>query len=113
MSTEVSKLTSAPLPDICRNKHGGNTESEIANAKVHSRKEIDRARILVYADFMGSYGITLHEVMKALDMKAQTASARLADLKADNELVRKQGDDPRRDGCGVFVRAKGQLNLLA
>lgn len=104
------QLSISPLPDICRNKHGGNTESELANLRVHNRKAIDRARILAYADFMGNYGVTLHEVMSALDMKAQTASARLADLKADVELVRK--GDLRRDGCGVFVRAKGQLSLI-
>ena len=112
MSTELSKLTSAPLPDVCRNKHQGNTESELANVKVHTRKEVDRQRIIAYADFMAGQGITLHEVMKALDMKAQTASARLSELKAENELIRKATNE-RRDGCGVFVRPKnGQLSLL-
>jgi len=97
------------LPDICRNRHRGDENSEIANAKVHSHKSLDRARILGYADFMGSYGITLKEVCKALDLKVQTASARLAELKASTDLVAK---GTRRDDCGVFILAKGQLSLL-
>lgn len=110
MSLNPSTLTSAPLPDVCRNRHGGNDESELANLKVHSRKEIDCERIMVYADFMDSYGITFKEVVKALGLLPQTASARLADLKKAVRLVRK--GDLRRDGCGVFIRAKGQLKLL-
>lgn len=98
------------LPDICRRKHGGNAESEAANARVHSSKQIDRARILAYADVMAGYGITFKEVCKALDMKPQTASARLADLKAAQELQPKKGT--RRDGCAVFVLSKGQLQMF-
>lgn len=59
---------------------------------------------------MGNYGITFKEVCKALDMKPQTASARLAELKADEELEPK-GNGLRRDGCGIFVRPKGQMKL--
>ncbi len=104
MSTETHKL-----PDICRRKHGGSETSEAANERIHSRKEVDRSRILAYTDFMGSYGITFKEVCSALDLKPQTASARLAELKQAVELVPK---GIRRDNCAVFVRAKGQLSLL-
>lgn len=111
MSSHVSHLTSAPLPDVCRNKHGGQDTSEEANARIHSRKEIDRARILKLRDARGQHGLTLHEVMGALGMKAQTASARLAELKADEELEQRNKD--RRDGCAVLVQPKkGQLSLL-
>src|SRR5687767_1872335 len=103
------------LPDICRRKHGGNENSEAANARVHSQKAADNKRIIAYADFIGSYGITFKEVVKELDMLPQTASARLADLKKDVELVPKPNAD-KRDGCGVFIRPqflrpKGQLSL--
>jgi len=98
------------LPDICRNKHRGNEASEAANALVHDHKAVDRQRIISYAEFMGSYGITFKEVCAALDMKPQTASARLAELKADSELEPKPNTD-RRDGCGVFIRPRGQLSL--
>lgn len=84
--------------------------SELANVQVHSRKKVDRDRILQYTDFMGSYGITFKEICKALDMLPQTASARLAELKANEELEAK--DCPSREGCGVFIRAKGQKKLF-
>jgi hypothetical protein len=109
LSTQLSKLDRGPLPDICRNKHQGNTESELANVRVHSQKSVDRMRIIKYAEYMGGYGITFKEVCSALDLKPQTASARLAELKADVELEAK---GIRRDGCGVFVRTKGQLKLI-
>src|SRR5688572_16872887 len=98
------------LSDICRRKHGKNPESEAANARVHSQKAVDRQRIIAYADFMGPYGITFKEVCKDLDLKPQTASARLAELRADVELVPKK-NAAKRDGCGVFIRPKGQLSL--
>lgn len=110
MSTSQHNLTSAPLPDITSRKHGGNPESDLANLKVHSRKEIDCERIMVYADFMDSYGITFKEVVKALGLLPQTASARLADLKKAVRLVRK--GDLRRDGCGVFIRTPPQRGLF-
>lgn len=108
---DVSKLDRSPLSDVCRNKHGGRDSSEEANAKVHSKKESLRQKILSYADFMGGRGITVKEVCRDLNLKHQTASARLAELKADLELVAKGVE--RRDGCGVFVRPKsGQLSLI-
>ena len=112
MSAPHTTLTPAPLPDICRNRHGGNENSELANLSIHSRKQIDRARILSYAEVMGNFGITVKEVIKALDLKHQTASARMSELKAEKDLVPKCDPNIRRDGCGVFVRAKGQLSLL-
>lgn len=112
MSVEPRQLDRSPLPDICRNRHGGNAESELANLSIHSRKQIDRARILSYADVMGNFGITVKEVIKALDLKHQTASARMSELKAEKDLVPKADPNIRRDGCGVFIRAKGQLKLL-
>lgn len=99
------------LPDITRRKHGGNENSECANARIHSQKSVDRQRIIAYADFMGSFGITFKEVCEALDMKPQSASARLSELKRDVELVPKPNAD-KRDGCGVFIRARGQLRLI-
>lgn len=113
MSTDSRQLTSAPLPDICRNKHGANLESEMANLRVHSRKEVDRARIIKFRDSRGDQGITLVDVCQILGLKPQTASARLSELKADGELERKEPNE-RRDHCAVFVRPlKGQLKLLA
>lgn len=99
-----------PLPDICRNKHGGVAESEAANARVHSSKQIDRERIMALATARGDHGVTLHEVCGALGIKVQTASGRMAELKEAVQLV-PRGD--RRNGAGVFVvPKKGQLSFL-
>jgi hypothetical protein len=109
MSVDVSKLTSAPLPDVCRNKHQGNTESELSNIRVQSRKKVDRERILAFATMQGSYGITLHEVCAALHIKVQSASARLSECKANHELV---PNGEKREHAGVFIVPKGQMSLL-
>jgi hypothetical protein len=109
MSSYVSHLSSAPLPDVCRNKHGGNDESELANARVHSSKEADKKRVKDLAEARGDYGVTVHEVERALGMKIQTASARMADLKADGEIV---WNGQRRGNAKAFVVPKGQLSLI-
>lgn len=100
------------LPDITRNRHRDNPESIDANIKVTSIKERDRNRILAFADFMGNIGITLKEVVKELDIPIQSASARLSELKAETELIKKPSGE-RREGCAILIRPKnGQLELL-
>lgn len=111
MSTDLSNLTSGPLPDITRNRHKGAITSELANIRVSSIKQRDREKILAFANFIGSYGITLKEVVKELDIPIQSASARLSELKAEVLLEPKKTKE-RREGCAVLVCAKPQGSLF-
>lgn len=88
--------------DVCANNHGGNEESRAANRRTN--KEVDRARIL---DFMATRpGKEAHvkELIRELDLKHQTASARLSDLKAAGVIVPVK--NKRREGCGVVRLAE-------
>ncbi len=88
--------------DITANYHGGNAESQAANVKAAPHKHVDRQRIL---EFMRRNGNETYvkEIIRELDMKHQTASARLSDLKADAQVV---VTGEKREGCGV-VRLRG------
>lgn len=110
MSTNVSKLTSAPLPDICRNKHGGADTSEEANARIHSRKENDRQRVLRLAEARGSYGCTVHEVAAAFGVSENCVSGRLSELKASGQLV--LSGEKRNKARVLVVPQKGQMSLI-
>lgn len=68
--------------DICRNYHGGNPESEIANTRTRKAHDIDRilAYLRAHAD------ATCDEVEVALGMSHQTASARLAEMKRAGQV---------------------------
>lgn len=83
--------------DITYNRHGGNVNSTIANAKVS--KEKDREAVL---DFVKLYsdrnGVTLKEVCSMWGRSPNQISGRFTELKADG-LIRVSG---RRDGCGIY-----------
>lgn len=110
MSTDFSKLTSAPLSDVCSRKHGGNQQSELSNARIHSRKEIDRDRILKLAEARGSYGITVKEVAAAFGKFPNCVSGRLTELK--NETLLEPNGEEREHSAVLIIPAKGQLDLL-
>jgi DNA-binding MarR family transcriptional regulator len=83
-------------PDITRNRHRGNAESEAANANVASRKEAQRWHVWNYLRVDGPH--TSKEITVALMMNYTSVSARLSELKALN-LIEKTGE--RREGCAV------------
>jgi hypothetical protein len=90
------------LGDICRNYHGGNPESKKANLRVASVKSFDRARILKFLAEQGWTGATCDEIETELKMSHQTASARCAELKEENEVI-KSGTRKTRTGCPAAV----------
>lgn len=83
-----------PEPDICRNKHGGNPESEDAN--LHTDKERDELRVIEF--LAATEGSTQDKVSEQLGMPSQTCSARCSDLKKKGILIPK----PKAccDACG-------------
>lgn len=98
----------ADIPfDVCASNHGGNAESRAANLRTN--KATDCTRIL---DFMATRpgGETyVKEIIAALGMKHQTASARLTDLKAAKKI---EPTGKREEGCGVVRLVKGQQRLF-
>lgn len=103
----------APLPDVCRNHHGGEPFSEAANKATTSRKASKRALILEYLGRVGNASSDEAEI--ALGLRHQTASARFAELKKDGLIVPvivdgKQLSRSTRSGCdgGVWRLAMGR-----
>ena len=85
-------------PDICANRHRGNTESRAAN--VRTDKERDAARILDYLRRKGD--ATCDEAEQALAMSHQTTSARFSDLKYAGRIV---PTERRRTRTGSWAQA--------
>lgn len=113
MPTQHAFTFDAPLPDVCRNHHGGEPFSEAANEATTPRKASKRALILEYLGRVGDG--TSEEAEIALGMSHQTASARFAELKKDGVIVPvivdgKQLSRSTRSGCdgGVWRLATGR-----
>ncbi len=66
--------------DICRNRHGANPNSFLANLHVSGRKHTQRERI--YLQLRDSGPATCEELSQWLAMRYTSVSARLAELKA-------------------------------
>ena len=82
-------LSSSGQPDdICRAKHGGNPQSEAANASIHGRKPSLRLQIQHYLRLKPS---TTEEVAIALHMRMSTASARMSEMRRDG-VIRPNGE---------------------
>lgn len=97
------------LDDICRNNHGGEENSEAANAATDSRKARDRARMYAWVQMRGEVGATCDEVCNALDLLTQTGYPRFSEMKRDGDLVNTgRRRDTRRGRCkaSVFVTRK-------
>lgn len=80
-------MSAAQIPDICRSRHGGSSESEAANARVHHAKYELRAMILHFFRIRASAGASCEEAARELGVRYTTASARISELKADGELI--------------------------
>lgn len=85
-------------PDICRNYHKGNEESEQAN--LSTDKDRDRRRILRHLEAKDA---TCDELEVALDMRHQTCSARLAELKKNGLVIVTGERRATRTGCKAAV----------
>lgn len=95
---------SPKLPDICRNNHGGNEESEEANRAVHPSKETVRLAILAYAEKLGGIGIIADEVARFWGVSHNHVAPRISELKSDGRLVKVPGLRRRtRAGCSAQV----------
>jgi len=66
--------------DICRNYHRGDPESEDANGLVAPHKSVQRCEILRVIS-QHPEGIHCEAIERALGMKHQTTSARIAELR--------------------------------
>jgi hypothetical protein len=84
------QLEFGTLEDICRNNHGGNPQSEKANAiaAAHSKAK-DRLRIIEHLASAGMRGDTCDNMEVSLELRHQTCSARCSELLKDRVVVRK------------------------
>jgi hypothetical protein len=96
-----------PLPDPSRRKHGGDANSEAANARVHQWKPYWEARILDLLQAAGPMGMTSSEISIALGTKEQPVaknlfSGRLRDMWDDGRTFR----PGKREGEWINVFSK-------
>ena len=85
------------MNDICKNRHGGNAESVLANPSFENRLA-DRNKVLrIIKDHDG---ITSKEIAELMGRRLHCISGRISELKRDN-LV--SADGQRRKGCAVIV----------
>jgi hypothetical protein len=106
--------------DICRNHHGGNSESNAANEGTDKRR--DSKRIVDALLNVGWRGLTCDELEVVLVMSHQTCSARCSELKRDGILAYKSyaldstryQKRPTRTGsqAGVLILANPQGALF-
>jgi hypothetical protein len=96
-----------PLPDPSRRKHGGDENSEAANARVHQWKPFWEAKIGTLLDQAGLRGMTSSEISIALGTKEQPVaknlfSGRLRDMWDDGRTFR----PGKREGEWINVLSK-------
>jgi len=109
-------LTSAPLDDICREKHGGNTYSELANIQAHEGKQRRREAVLDFIRSQGTYGATVDEYSAFTGLAPNVVSGRFTELKKTGHI--EPAGHERRTRLGSLAAAwripleKGQLSLL-
>ena len=72
-----------PAPDVCRNRHGGNPQSEAANLAIDPYKGSLRDRIFRLIEIAGLRGVTCEEIEVELALKHQSVSARISELAKD------------------------------
>lgn len=88
------------LPDITRNRHHRNPQSEAANRRVHPTKT--SVELTIYNLLAASAGLTSKEIGAKLGKEIHTFSGRISQLKADQKIY-ETGEV--REGCAV-LRAK-------
>lgn len=91
------------LPDVTRNNHGGNPESEQANKFVQESKESTRLKIVDYFVARGQEGATADEVVEAFETNHNHVAPRITELKADGRLLPTNERRPTRAGSSAAV----------
>jgi hypothetical protein len=96
------QLSLTALPDVTRIKHGGHPRSEAANAAIQPHKLSIRQRIY---DALLIFGpMTLDELTVSLNLRIQTASGRVSELKQGNLIAEIPGQTKAtRSGCQAAV----------
>lgn len=97
-------LTAPKNPDICRNFHGGNKNSEAANDSIQSQKQIIRKKILEYIKSCPE-GATCEEIEIALGIAHQSCSARCTELKSLNLVYQDGGRLTRSNRRAAVLKA--------
>lgn len=92
------------MDDICKNRHGGADTSVAANeSAAPSARKIQRDRILEFIRSKNAEGVTCEEVEQALGLRHQTASARIAELRRDDEIAIQPVRRATKSGCTARV----------
>jgi len=91
------------MGDICKNRHGGNPESVAAHDSLGDVKTVQKYQVLQFVHAQAVRGATTEEVSVALGMPIQTASARMADLKAYGMLEATNERRPTMSGRSARV----------
>lgn len=89
-------------PDVCRNYHHGNENSEAANDSIQSSKKQIKRNILEYIRSSGDTGATCDEIEFALGLSHQCCSARCTELKKSNKVY-VDGKRLTRSRCSAAV----------
>lgn len=76
----------ANLPDICANKHKGNTHSVQANTRLHPHKTTAREQVLRFVQSCCGRGATLSETAEHLGKLPHQLSGRFSELLAKQEI---------------------------
>jgi len=90
--------------DICINRHGGNTHSEIANNTVLKEKD----RQVIYDLIVKNKTLTSKEAARMMNKQLNQISGRFTELKA-SEIIEETGET--REGCAVYRISSDQLTL--
>jgi len=92
----IHEMKTAPLDDICRNRHSGNANSIRVNPSAAFKKR-DRSKVYETIKRCGT-GITSKEIAKLMDRRLNCISGRISELKQAG-LVKVDG---RRGDCGIL-----------
>lgn len=90
-------------PDVCRQRHLGNDESEAANRRVDPHKERLRELVFEAVAAAGDHGATSAEIVEATGIVLQTVSGRLAELKKARRLLETDRRRPTPSGASARV----------
>ena len=89
--------------DVCRNRHKGNPQSEAANRRAGKTKITVGGMVFRWFVDAGTAGGTAEECEVALGFRRSSASARIAELRADHWLVDTGQRRNTSSGCEAAV----------
>ena len=84
-------------------RHNGTDTSQAAAESVRPSLKTVRSRVYEFIFERGNHGATCDEIQVALELLAQTASARCNDLKRAKLIVDSGNRRPTRTGCSARV----------